>query len=139
MDRILEWIAENPVYAGVIIAAAVIIVVLVILLIVHAARKSKRNKEKQELSESAAMQNGTDAQAENAAAGDAVSPSDEQTEPVCSKAEPVETEPVLAAQYEAETGSRPTTRNRRADRSARGFFRAAGKRIVLRNGCSDLC
>ena len=63
MDRILEWIAENPVYAGVIIAAAVIIVVLVILLIVHAARKSKRNKEKQELSESAAMQNGTDAQA----------------------------------------------------------------------------
>ena len=40
MDRILEWIAENPVYAGVIIAAAVIIVVLVILLIVHAARKS---------------------------------------------------------------------------------------------------
>lgn len=107
MDRILEWIAENPVYAGVIIAAAVIIVVLVILLIVHAARKSKRNKEKQELSESAAMQNGTDAQAENAAAGEAVSPSDEQTEPVCSKAEPAETEPVLAAQYEAETAPAP--------------------------------
>lgn len=64
MDRILEWIAENPIYAGIMIACAVIIIVLVILLIAHSVRRSKRKKEKEAQAEAAAETNDLPASAE---------------------------------------------------------------------------
>ena len=93
MDRILEWIAENPIYAGIMIACAVIIIVLVILLIAHSVRRSKRKKEKEAQAEAAAEANDLPASAETDGSS---APATEKSD-VCAEEEPAEEEPAEAA------------------------------------------
>ncbi len=119
MDRILEWIAENPIYAGIMIACAVIIIVLVILLIAHSVRKSKRKKEKEAQTEAAAETNDLPASAEtNGSSAPATEKSD-----VCAEEGPADAAysapaPLPAAADEDGEGPAPSEADTAADVNA---------------------
>ena len=96
MDRVLEWVAENPVYAGIIIAAAVIIIVLVILLIVRGVRKSKKQAD--------SKQNAAD---ENEAAPESPAVSDDTADETQAADAVLEEEPYSASGYSAPADEAP--------------------------------